>query len=141
MSNNVITMQDAIALDEQDPLRSYREEFYLLEERIYLDGNSLGLLSKRAEQSLLTMLDSWKRLGIDGWTEAKEPWFYVSEKIGALMASLVGADEEEVILTASTTLNLHQILATYFKPTATRNKIVSDELNFPTDIYAIKSQL
>lgn len=134
-------MQDAIALDEQDPLRSYREEFYLLEERIYLDGNSLGLLSKRAEQSLLTMLDSWKRLGIDGWTEAKEPWFYVSEKIGALMASLVGADEEEVILTASTTLNLHQILATYFKPTATRNKIVSDELNFPTDIYAIKSQL
>jgi len=141
MSTDVITMEDALHLDKEDALQKYREEFYLLDERIYLDGNSLGLLSKRAERSLLTMLDSWKKLGIDGWTEAKEPWFFLSEHLGERMAPLVGAEKEEVIATASTTMNLHQILATYFKPTETRNKIIADELNFPTDIYAIKSQL
>lgn len=141
MSTNVLTMEDVLTLDKEDSLKKYRDEFYLLDEKIYLDGNSLGLLSKRAERSLLSMLDSWKRLGIDGWTEAEEPWFFLSERLGDLMAPLVGAEKEEVIATASTTMNLHQILATYFKPTATRNKIVADELNFPTDIYALQSQL
>ena len=128
-------------LDSQDELRHFRDEFYVSSEQIYLDGNSLGLLSKRAEKSLYTLLDSWKNYGIDGWTAGAYPWFYLSEQLGSLTASLIGAKPEEVITTGSTTTNLHQLLATFFKPKDKRNKILADELNFPSDIYAIKSQL
>lgn len=128
-------------LDQEDELSRFRSEFYSLNEQIYLDGNSLGLLSKRAESTLLELLDSWKRYGIDGWTDGSHPWFYLSEKLGAMTAELIGAKPEEVIITGSTTTNLHQLLATFFNPDKTRNKILADELNFPSDIYAIKSQL
>ncbi|RHW43620.1 kynureninase [Neobacillus notoginsengisoli] len=127
--------------DQQDPLAMYRNEFYLPENRIYLDGNSLGLLSKRAEQSLLGMIEAWKEHGIDGWTTSVHPWFYLSEKLGNEMAPLVGADAGEVIVTGSTTVNLHQLAATFYEPNGKRTKILADELNFPSDIYALKSQL
>lgn len=128
-------------LDAQDELAIYRKEFYLPEETIYLDGNSLGLLSKRAESSLLKILDSWKRFGIDGWTKGKYPWFYLSEKLGNLTAPLVGAFPEEIIVTGSTTVNLHQLVATFYKPKGKKTKILADELNFPSDIYALQSQI
>ena len=134
-------LDKVIELDAQDPLKNYAYEFYKKEGQIYLDGNSLGLLSKRSEQSVLKLLDSWKTYGIDGWTSGDHPWFYISEKLGELCAPLVGAKKEEVVLTGSTTTNLHQLLATFFKPTATRNKILADELNFPSDLYAIASQI
>lgn len=135
------TFEKATQLDMQDPLKQYSEEFYKKRGQYYLDGNSLGLLSKRAEQSILTLLDSWKQYGIDGWMSGKHPWFYFSEKLGELCAPLVGAKPEEVVLTGSTTTNLHQLLATFFRPDETRNKILADELNFPSDLYAIASQL
>lgn len=136
-----ITKEDVVKLDEQDQLKSYRKEFYVQKEQIYFDGNSLGLLSKRAESSLLAILKSWKNDGIEGWTEAEYPWFYLSEQLGEMMSPLIGANKNEVVATGSTTINLHQILATFFKPTSSRNKILADELNFPTDIYALQSQL
>ena len=68
--------EDAKTLDQVDPLVPYREEFYLNPGMIYMDGNSLGLLSKRAEKSLMKSLEDWKKYGIDGWTEGAEPWFY-----------------------------------------------------------------
>jgi kynureninase len=135
------TLEYALKLDHKDELAAYRDEFYITEGKIYLDGNSLGLLSKRAEQSLLDILDSWKSLGIDGWTEGKHPWFYLSETLGKMMAPLVGAKTEEVIVTGSTTTNLHQLVASFYKPDAKRSKILNEELAFPTDIYAIQSQL
>ncbi|MFD1170986.1 kynureninase [Oceanobacillus picturae] len=128
-------------LDQQDELNSFRKEFYLGNDTIYFDGNSLGLLSKRAEQSVLALMASWKEHAIDGWTEGTHPWYYVSEKLGKLSAPLIGAEEDEVIVTGSTTTNLHQLTATFFKPEGKRTKILADELNFPSDIYAIKSQL
>ena len=128
-------------LDLEDPLKTFRNEFFIPERTIYFDGNSLGLLSKRAEKAALTLLESWKNYGIDGWTEGKHPWYYLSEKLGEHMAPLVGASSEEVIVTGSTTVNLHQLIATFYEPTAEKNKIVVDELNFPSDIYAVKSQL
>ena len=106
-----------------------------------MDGNSLGLLSKRAEQMLLTLLNSWKMHGINGWTEGEHPWFYLSESIGEKMAPLVGGLKGEVIATGSTTVNLHQLVATFYKPLRNKTKILADELNFPSDIYALKSQL
>ncbi|EPZ42585.1 kynureninase [Alicyclobacillus acidoterrestris] len=128
-------------LDREDVLASYKEEFYLKEGTIYMDGNSLGLLSKRSEQSLLAALDSWRTYGIDGWTEGEHPWFYYAEKLGALMAPLVGAGDGEVVVTGSTTTNLHQLVATFYRSEGKRTKILADELTFPSDIYALQSQI
>ncbi|WP_346243947.1 kynureninase [Shouchella clausii] len=138
---SVYTKEYAQQLDAADPLARFRNEFYIDEDSIYLDGNSLGLLSTRAEQSLLDVLDSWKQYGIDGWTKGKHPWFYLSESLGEKMASLVGAKGEEVIVTGSTTTNLHQLVSSFFRPEGKKTKILADELNFPSDIYALKSQL
>ncbi|QFG00349.1 kynureninase [Psychrobacillus glaciei] len=135
------TLEYAKKLDENDALNSYRGEFYMQPGTIYMDGNSLGLLSKRAEQSLLTTLDSWKKYGIDGWTQGEHPWFYFSEALSKMCAPLVGASEEEVIITGSTTTNLHQLIASFYHPKGKRTKILADELNFPSDLYAIRSQL
>ncbi|GGD01489.1 kynureninase [Pontibacillus salipaludis] len=131
----------AKSLDHQDPLSHFRDEFYIQEGTLYMDGNSLGLLSRRAEQSVLQILDSWKQLGIDGWTQGEHPWYYLSEQLGEQSASLVGGKKEEVIVTGSTTVNLHQLVATFYKPENGRTKILADQLNFPSDIYALKSQL
>lgn len=128
-------------LDRWDPLHSYRKEFYLQPNTIYMDGNSLGLLSKRAEKTLLECLDDWRNCGIEGWTHGRNPWFYLSEELGERIASLVGADPQEVILTGSTTLNLHQLVTTFYKPEGKRTKILADALTFPSDIYALQSQL
>ena|SRR5699024_1479738 len=86
------TLSYAQQLDQQDELKHYRKEFYINPEEIYFDGNSLGLLSKRAETALMELLESWKQHGIDGWTEGKHPWFYLSEKLGEMSAPLVGAE-------------------------------------------------
>lgn len=133
--------QEACDLDRKDPLYQYREEFYLPDGKIYLDGNSLGLLSKRSEQTLMEVLDSWKNLGVEGWTQGKRPWFYLAEDLGKKMAPLVGARPEEVVVTGSTTVNIHQLISTFYNPKGRRRKILADVLNFPSDLYALKSQL
>lgn len=131
----------ALQLDQQDELGRFREQFYLKAGHIYLDGNSLGLLSKRAEQTLLDTLEDWKEYAIDGWLQGRHPWFYMAEQLGALTAPLIGALPEEVVVTGSTTTNLHQLTATFFQPDGKKNRILADELTFPSDIYALQSQL
>ncbi|GIO04693.1 kynureninase [Brevibacillus reuszeri] len=135
-----LTKNYAGELDAQDELAKYRDEFYLLPS-MYLDGNSLGLMSKRAEKSLFDLVQSWKELGIEGWTTGQHPWFFLSEKLGEMSASLVGANPEEVIVTGSTTINLHQMAATFYQPEGKRTKIIATELDFPTDIYALQSHI
>ncbi|NWQ41676.1 kynureninase [Bacillus sp. EB106-08-02-XG196] len=136
-----ITLEYAKQLDQADSLIKFRGEFYIKPNSIYMDGNSLGLLSKRAERTLLESLNDWKEHGIDGWTKGKHPWFFLSEKLGEMMAPLVGASANEVIVTGSTTVNLHQLVATFYKPDGKKSKILADELTFPSDIYALQSQL
>lgn len=136
-----LNIEDAKQLDIEDKLGRFREEFYIKPNSIYMDGNSLGLLSKRAEKTLLESLNDWKEHGIDGWTNGTHPWFFLSEKLGEMMAPLVGASSNEVIVTGSTTVNLHQLVATFYKPEGKRTKILADELTFPSDIYALQSQL
>ncbi|OZI13245.1 kynureninase [Bacillaceae bacterium SAS-127] len=138
---NIFSKEYAKSLDQQDELAHFREEFYLKAGRVYLDGNSLGLLSKRTERAVLDLLHSWKEYGIDGWTQGEHPWFYLSESLSKNMIMLTGSDAEEVIVTGSTTSNLHQLVASFYQPEGTRTKILADELTFPTDIYALKSQL
>lgn len=131
----------ALQLDAKDPLHHYKKEFYFPPNSNYMDGNSLGLLSKRAEKSLLEIVKSYKRFGIDGWLKGDNPYFYLAERLGEMTAPLLGALPGEVIVANSTTVNLHQLLATFFRPKGKQTKILTDEFAFPSDMYAIKSQL
>ncbi|OYD09459.1 kynureninase [Paludifilum halophilum] len=135
------SLEKAKALDREDDLSGFREEFYIREGNIYLDGNSLGLMSKRAEAALSEAVAAWRDYGIDGWTDGKYPWFTLSEWLGEKTAPLVGAEADEVVVTGSTTVNLHQLTSTFYRPVENRTKILADALTFPSDIYALQSQL
>ncbi|MDN3439223.1 kynureninase [Planococcus sp. APC 3900] len=134
-------MNSGKRLDQQDPLANFKQEFFVEKEMMYMDGNSLGLMSKRAETALQNLMESWKTFGIDGWTEGEHPWFTLAESLSARVAPLVGAQPHEVMVTGSITSNIHQMLSTVFQPTLERFAIVVDDLNFPSDIYAVESQL
>ena len=122
-------------------MKAVRDRFYLRGDQIYLDGNSLGLCSKDAEACLFRVLDEWKTMGIECWTEASQPLFLYQDYLGKLMAPLIGAEPDEVTVHASTTINIHTAIATFYQPDEQRYKILVDELNFPTDRYAIDSQI
>lgn len=141
MTENRWSQAYAQTMDEQDALKKFRKEFYLDPGAIYMDGNSLGLMSERADKTLEVLSESWKTLGINGWTQGAHPWFYLSDELSEKSTSLIGAKKEEVMITGSTTVNIHQLVASFFKPAGKRTKILADELNFPSDIYALKSQL
>ena len=132
-------------LDADDPLASFHARFYLPPGApVYLDGNSLGLLSVDAEASVRRVLEEWKTLAIGGWLDGAPPWFTLAENLAARVAALVGARAEEVAVTNSTTVNLHQLLATLYRPPgegATRSKILAFAGEFPSDLYAITSHL
>ena len=129
----------ARARDAADPLARFRERFHLLPGRIYLDGNSLGLLSRDAEAETLRALEQWKTLGIDGWLGADPPWFTLGEELGALVAPLVGAEPAAVVVTGTTTVNQHALTATFYQPDGARRTIVATALDFPSDVYALQS--
>lgn len=128
-------------MDACDPLAHLRDRFYIPEKTLYFDGNSLGLLSRDAEQAVQAALDQWRQLGIAGWTGGPQPWFYIGEELGAAQAELVGALRSEVVVTGGITINLHALLATFYRPSAGRTRIVADALNFPSDLYALHSHL
>jgi len=128
-------------LDREDSLAKFRERFYVPDQTIYMDGNSLGLMCKESRSSVLRVLDEWRTLGIRGWLEAKPPWFYFAEQLGSMCASLVGAAADEVVATGTTTVNIHQLVNTFYRPIGDRRKILADELDFPSDIYALRSIL
>lgn len=134
-------LQYAKDMDQHDQMSTFKSEFYLPENQIYMDGNSLGLMSKRSEKTLTQIISSWREKGIDGWTEGEEPWFTYPEKLSERVAKVVGARGNEVMVTGSITVNIHQMLSTLFHPTPERSVIVVDELNFPSDIYAVESHL
>jgi len=134
-------MRSPAELDQADPLARFRAEFFLPAGQIYLDGNSLGPLSRRAEAHLQRVLGEWRTLGIGGWTDAAPPWITLSEAVAAQVAPLVGATPDEIAVTGSTTANLHQLLATLFDPAGPRKVVIADELNFSSDLHALHSHL
>lgn len=128
-------------LDAKDALSGFRRRFCMPEGVIYMDGNSLGLLSRDAEMAVLRLLDAWKRLGVEGWMQADPCWFTMAEELGKGLAALIGSEPDEAIAVNSTTVNLHQLLATLYRPEPLRYQILCDELIFPSDLYAIESHL
>lgn len=128
-------------LDNQNLLKNHRNKFYVPENNIYFDGNSLGLLSKNAENALIRVLEEWKNLAIKGWLEGELPWFYMAEEIGKMAANIVGAKPEEIILSGTTTINIHTLISSFYSPEKGKSKILADELNFPSDLYALQGQI
>jgi kynureninase len=131
----------ALEMDAEDPLAVFRSRFYLIPGSIYMDGNSLGLMSRDAEETLQRVANEWKTLGIAGWGRGKVPWIDYGETLGAMEAPLVGAEPGEVVVTNSTTVNLHNLVATFYEPKGRRRKILADELNFPSDLYALYADI
>ncbi|MDQ7192849.1 kynureninase [Staphylococcus felis] len=131
----------AIHLDKIDPLGKWREHFFINEEEIYMCGNSLGLKSKEASETLDEILEIWKKECVGLWNIKNNKYFNYSNNLAAKMAPLVGAMPEEVAIVGSTTSNIHQAISTLYKPTHSKYKILIDNLNFPTDKYAIDSQV
>ena len=126
--------------DEADPLAHLADRFHDPDDGWYVDGNSLGLLSSDAEDALDRAVEEWRDLAIRGWTDADPPWFYYGERLGDRLAPLVGAKPEEVVVANSTTVNIHALVGTFYDR-AEGTDILVDELDFPTDHYAVRAQL
>lgn len=136
----------ALQLDKQDELHVLRDQFHLpLQENgeyyIYLCGNSLGLQPKSTEAALAQELEDWKNLGVEGHFHAKNPWMPYHEFLTEAMAKVVGAKPHEVVVMNTLSVNLHLMMVSFFRPTAKRNKILIEFDAFPSDRYAVESQL
>jgi kynureninase len=136
----------ALQLDGEDPLQQGREKFYLPlgkdgKPLIYFAGNSLGLMPKSARGIVEEELGNWAKLGVDAHHATGTPWYTYQEALRDPTARLVGAKPLEVICMNSLTVNLHLMMATFYRPTKSRFKILMEEPAFPSDTYAIKTQI
>lgn len=141
-----MTLDHARQLDSIDPLQSWRDEFWIPKrpdgsDEVYLVGNSLGLQPKRVAEYLSIELEKWKWLGVRGHFESDLPWLPYHERLAEPMAALVGAGGDEVVMMNSLTTNLHLMMATFYRPTAERHKILIERHAFPSDLYAVESQI
>jgi len=132
--------------DREDPLAHFRAQFHIPtdtegKELIYLCGNSLGLQPKATETYLKEELQDWAKLGVEGHTDAKHPWLPYHEFLTQSMANLVGAKPSEVVIMNTLTTNLHLMMVSFYRPTNRRFKIVVESDAFPSDKYAVESQL
>ena len=134
----------ALKLDEDDKLKHFREKFHFpdyVDDIIYLNGNSLGLQPKDTEKYVLKELKDWKKYGVEGHFESETPWLPYHEFLSKPMAKIVGAMEDEVVIMNTLTVNLHLLMVSFYNPKGKRNKILIEKSAFPSDIYAIKSQI
>ncbi|MEO7723792.1 MAG: kynureninase [Chthoniobacterales bacterium] len=136
----------ALEQDRADGLRGMRERFHIPngadgQPLIYFVGNSLGLMPKATRAAVEQELEDWARLGVDGHFDAATPWYTYHETLREPAARLVGAQPSEVVCMNSLTVNLHLLMATFYRPTKARHKILMEDPAFPSDTYAIKSQI
>jgi len=136
----------AVAMDADDALRDFRNRFHFPEVKngeasIYFTGNSLGLMPKKAREYVETELDDWARLAVEGHLHAQHPWLPYHEFLTEQMAAIVGARPIETVVMNSLTVNLHLLMVSFYRPTAERYKIVIEKGAFPSDQYAVESQI
>lgn len=131
--------------DAADILKDFRKEFLFPKQNnkdfIYLCGNSLGLQPKVAEQVLKKQLDNWANYAVEGWFDGTEPWMFYHKELKKLMAPIVGALPSEVCPMNTLTVNLHLLMVSFYKPKGKRFKIIMEGGAFPSDQYAIESQV
>jgi kynureninase len=136
----------ALHQDAADPLHRFREQFHLPRRPdgqpvIYFCGHSLGLQPRAVRTLMEQELDDWARLGVEGHFKDTNPWYSYHELFRDTGARLVGAQPGEVVMMNSLTVNLHLMMATFYRPQAGRFKILTDEPAFPSDRYALQSQV
>lgn len=146
ITNNINTLSYAKSLDKNDPLASMREHFSIPKQadgsnEYYFTGNSLGLQPKLARAAVIELLDAWQTRGVKGHFEGDFPWLPYHEFLTEQAAELVGALPQEVVMMNSLTANLHFMMASFYQPTKKRSKILIEDHAFPSDHYAIESQL
>ena len=132
--------------DQKDPLAHLRNKFHIPknadgEEWLYFTGNSLGLQPKQTKNHIQQELDDWANLGVEGHFEAKNPWMPYHEFLTESMAEIVGAKPIEVVIMNTLTTNLHLMMVSFYQPTKTKFKIVIESDAFPSDRYAVETQL
>jgi kynureninase len=139
------TIEFASQLDEQDPLKAFRSQFispkHNGEDAIYLCGNSLGLQPVTAEKHINDQLSNWKKLAIEGFFTGDDPWLGYHKRLTNTLAGILGAKNEEITVMNSLTVNLHLLLVSFYMPTNKRFKIIMEGGAFPSDQYAIASQV
>ena len=136
----------AAEMDAHDPLREYRSRFFIPrhsngEACIYLCGNSLGLQPKTVRENVEQELKDWAELGVEGHFHARNPWMRYHEFLTESTARLVGANLPEVVVMNTLTVNLHLMMVSFYRPTPTRYRILIEANAFPSDQYAVKSQI
>lgn len=135
----------ANSLDKADPLKSFRSQFHIPKVNgkpsLYFTGNSLGLQPKRAAQFIHEELKDWSNLGVEGHLHGKRPWLYYHKFAKKALAELVGAKPIEVVAMHQLTVNLHLLMISFYNPTPQRFKIIAESGAFPSDQYAIESQI
>ncbi|WP_304132489.1 kynureninase [Mesonia mobilis] len=140
------TLEFAKEQDQNDPLRRFRNQFHIPkdksgDEQVYLCGNSLGLQPKLTQEYIQQELEDWSNLGVEGHTEAKNPWMPYHEFLTEKMAKIVGAKPSEVVMMNTLSVNLHLMMVSFYQPTSERFKIIIESDAFPSDKYAVESQL
>ncbi|MFN7491163.1 MAG: kynureninase, partial [Chryseotalea sp.] len=140
-----LTQKVALALDKRDSLKKFRKQFYIPKmkgkEVVYFTGNSLGLQPLSTQKFIQQELKDWATLGVEAHLHAKRPWLYYHHFSKKSLAKLVGAKPAEVVAMNQLTVNLHLMLTTFYRPTATRYKIIAEAGAFSSDQYAFESQL
>jgi len=139
------TLKFAQESDEKDALKHFRSKFYIPQHNgnncIYFTGNSLGLQPKSTKEYVDQELEDWAQLGVEGHFKAKNPWLSYHEMFPKQLSKIVGALPEEVVVMNQLTVNLHILLTTFYRPTKTRFKIICEAKAFPSDQYALESQV
>ena len=139
------TLQYAQQLDQQDKLKSFRDRFFLPQvngrDAVYFTGNSLGLQPKATKDYLQQELDDWANLGVEGHVHARHPWVEYHEMFAQPLSKIIGCLPVEVVAMNQLTVNLHLLMVSFYRPTTQRYKIICEAKAFPSDQYALQSQV
>ena len=132
-------------LDLKDSLKGFREQFYIPvingKECIYFTGNSLGLQPKTTQEYILNELEDWANFGVEGHFHATNPWLSYHEIFPQQLSKIIGSKTKEVVVMNQLTVNLHLLMTTFYRPTKDRYKIICEAKAFPSDQYALESQV
>jgi kynureninase len=138
-------LEFATQQDQLDPLKDFRSRFLIPQHKgedvVYLCGNSLGLQPASAQQYINDQLNNWKNLAVEGWFQGDDPWLDYHKSLSGSIANIVGAQENEVAIMNSLTVNLHLLMVSFYKPDGKRYKIIMEGGAFPSDQYAMESQV
>ena len=139
------TLEFAKQLDAQDELKHFRDLFYIPmmhgKECVYFTGNSLGLQPKSTQDYVLNELEDWATLGVEGHFHARNPWMPYHEIFPQQLSKVVGCLPNEVVVMNQLTVNLHLLMVSFYRPTKTKYKIICEAKAFPSDQYALESQV